>query len=118
MQVLEAQAAKAIYNLIVYVFIPDHMHVLIEGRDDSFDVYRAIVGFKQQSGFWLGQHFSQFHWQKDFYDHALRTWERGASEIKKHVDYILNNPVRKEIVQLWKGYPYRGSTVNDLDLWE
>lgn len=45
-------------------------------------------------------------WQKDFYDHILRKDE----DVKKHVMYILNNPVRRGIVENWKDYPYKGST--------
>jgi hypothetical protein len=42
---------------------------------------------------------------------------RKEEDIKKHVMYILNNPVRKGIVENWKNYPYKGSTKFDFNEW-
>ena len=46
-----------------------------------------------------------YFWQKDFYDHVIKKEE----SIAKQVRYILNNPVRKGLVDLWDKYPYSGS---------
>ncbi|MBI4262692.1 transposase [Candidatus Uhrbacteria bacterium] len=96
----------------VYLFMPDHCHLLLEGQDDAADMYTCMHTFKQQSGFWLAKN-KQMHWQKNFYDHILRKEE----DIEKHVRYILNNPVRQDIVEDWKQYPYKGSTLYDLSKW-
>lgn len=90
--------------------MPDHTHVLLEGKDVEADVLDCLSDSKQKSGYWLGQH-TGVRWQKDFFDHILRKDE----DIMKQVYYILNNPVRKGIVDSWKEYPYKGSTKYDLD---
>lgn len=118
MMTLEQECERFCCDLVVYVFMPEHAHMLVAGRDHSADTVRAITGFKQKTGYWLSKNRPQFHWQKDYYDHILRTWEREACELKKHVQYILENPVRKEIVSYWKDYPYKGSTVYTLDEWD
>jgi hypothetical protein len=51
---------------------------------------------------------------KNFYDHIIRNDEN----YEKVIYYILNNPVRAGIVDHWKKYPYKGSTVYNFDEWD
>lgn len=88
-----------------YVFMPDHQHVILTGLDDEADTRKAVVLYKQKSGFWFSRHMSDIQWQKDFYDHILRT----EKEILPHVRYVLENSVRKGLVDSWEKYPYKGS---------
>jgi hypothetical protein len=53
-------------------------------------------------------------WQKDYYDHILRKKEN----LNIHIKYILNNPVRAGLVDYWKQYPYKGSTLYNLENWD
>ena len=73
-----------------------------------------MKSFKQRSGFWLSQKHPQVHWQKDYFDHILR----DSEDVEQHIRYILNNPVRKERVESWKDYPFKGSTIHKLDGWD
>jgi REP element-mobilizing transposase RayT len=75
----------------------DHCHILLQGKSEQADTLRAVRNFKQKS----------------FYDHILRSDE----EIDKHMRYYLENPVRKEIIEDWKEYPWKGSMVFDLNEW-
>jgi REP element-mobilizing transposase RayT len=118
MKTLEGEAGRFGCDVMVDVFMPDHTHILLAGRDAAADTLKAMRGFKQKTGFWLSRNLPQFMWQKDYCDHILRTWERGEKELNKHIRYILNNPVRNGLVAQWKDYPYRGSTVFRLDEWE
>lgn len=97
----------------VYLFMPEHVHLLLEGQTINSDVWKCVVWFKQKSGYWFYKYQHGIKWQKDFYDHILRKDE----DIKKHVRYILENPVRKGIVKNWKEYPFKGSTVYGFDEW-
>ena len=98
----------------VYVFMPDHLHMVIRGESETADVLRTMKLFKQRTGFWLSRNHPPVHWQKNYYDHLLRKDE----ELVKHILYILNNPVRKGIVSNWQQYPFKGSTVHNLDEWD
>lgn len=97
----------------IYLFMPDHSHLLIEGKSDESDLWQCVVDFKRKSGYWLSQNKYSQEWQKDFYDHILRKDE----ELIKQVRYILGNPVRKGLVDDWKAYPYKGSTLYDFNQW-
>jgi len=44
-------------------------------------------------------------WQKSFYDHVLRQDE----DVQHTVNYILGNPVRNQMVEQARDYPYSGS---------
>lgn len=89
----------------VYCFMPDHQHLIITGTRDDSDIGKAIISYKQKTGFWISQNKPEISWQKDFYDHVIRKHEDIVTQIK----YILDNPVRKGLVSSWKEYPYKGS---------
>ncbi|MFH1438175.1 MAG: transposase, partial [Pseudomonadota bacterium] len=93
-----------------YIFMPDHVHILNEGISESSDLWKMMVLFKQKTGFWLSQTMKGIKWQKDFFDHIHRKEE----DLKKHIIYILDNPVRKKMVTHWKEYPFLGSLDADL----
>lgn len=97
----------------IYLFMPDHAHLLLRGSSEDSDLLETMYEFKQRSGFWLRQHHAGVRWQKDFYDHILRREE----ETKKHIRYILENPVRAGLCNDWNNYPLKGSTVYDLSTW-
>ncbi|HLD20472.1 MAG TPA: transposase [Patescibacteria group bacterium] len=97
----------------VYLFMPDHVHLLVEGQSDESDLWKCIVDFKQSTGYWLSSTGREERWQHDFYDHLLRR----DVDVEKQVRYILENPVRAGIVQDWKQYPYKGSTMCDFSKW-
>ncbi|MDZ7623878.1 MAG: hypothetical protein U5J96_05445 [Ignavibacteriaceae bacterium] len=70
--------------------------------------------FKKKTGFWLYKNKPDYKWQKDYYDHILRKEE----DLETLIKYILNNPVRIGLVENWKLYKFKGSTVYNLDEWE
>jgi len=89
----------------VYVFMPDHLHLIIEGNSEESDLWKTMILFKQKTGFYLSRSIGRIKWQKDFYDHIHRKDE----DLKKHISYLLNNPVRKGLVANWQDYPFKGS---------
>jgi putative transposase len=93
----------------IYLFMPDHCHLLIEGRNEDADLWRAVVEFKQKTGFWLSRNGFKTSWQKDFFDHILRRDE----DVLMQTRYILNNPCRQGIADDWRRYPLKGSTIYD-----
>ena len=105
--------SKFYCNAQVYLFMPDHIHLLLNSESDLGDVRKAVIDFKQQTGYWLSKQRPTVKWQKDFFDHILRKEE----DIEKQVKYILENPVRKGLVNDWKDYPYKGSTIYDFNEW-
>lgn len=113
-KVLVDEAVNWKCDVVIFQFMPDHIHVLLKGMGEDSDTYRAMKMFKQKTGFLFSQAGLGIVWQKDFYDHILRT----ESDLSSHLRYILDNPVRKGLAGMWQKYPYRGSTVFDLDQWD
>jgi REP element-mobilizing transposase RayT len=103
--ILASVVAKTNCIVPVYCFMPDHQHLIITGIHTDSDILKAIVDYKQKTGFWMSTNKPVMKWQKDFYDHLIRTNEDIAIQIR----YILDNPVRKGLVSSWHEYPFKGS---------
>ncbi|OGW49881.1 MAG: hypothetical protein A2Z50_03720 [Nitrospirae bacterium RBG_19FT_COMBO_42_15] len=104
-EILDSVVAKTGCIAPVYCFMPDHQHLIITGTRSNSDIWKAIVGYKQKTGFWLSVNNPNVKWQKDFYDHVIKTDENIAVQVR----YILDNPVRKGLVSSWEEYPFKGS---------
>ena len=108
---LDDSANKFNYIIPVYCFMPDHQHMIITGTNDEVDLLKAIINYKQKTGFWMSKNKVGASWQKDFYDHIIRKEEKLAT----HVRYILDNPARKGLVSDWQDYPFIGAIGCELD---
>ena len=98
----------------VYLFMPDHFHTIITGNGPEANLKTCMDKYKQKTGYWLSKNITDRKWQKDYYDHILRDEENLEIQVK----YILNNPVRAGLVDNWKDYPFKGSTIFKLNEWE
>ena len=99
-------------EIIAYCFMPDHVHMVVEGKAETSDLKRFVSRAKQRPGYAYGQaHKGERLWQRYGYEHVLRDDE--ATE--KVVAYVLENPVRKGWVEQPRAYPFIGSQVYELD---
>jgi putative transposase len=101
---LEAAKAER-FNLLVYCFMPDHLHLLVIGQDDRSNAKKFVSLFKQKSGYWFKKNYNENLWHISYYDHILRKEE----SIEGVASYILENPVRKGFVSDYREYPFSGS---------
>lgn len=92
----------------------DHAHFILGGNDSNSEVKKCLNMFKQKTGFYIAKNLKDIRWQKDYYDHILRSEEN----LETHIKYILNNPVRAGLSEYWKKYPFKGSTVYNLEDWD
>jgi putative transposase len=97
--------------VLIYCFMPDHVHVMLSGQDNSADTWQTMVEFKQRSGWWLRQHRPGAHWQKDFYDHIVRREQDLGAQAR----YIAANPVRNGLAADWRQYPHTGAIGIELE---
>ncbi len=112
-QILILESRRQNCEVIVFLFMPDHCHLILQGTSEISDPLKAIRIFKQKTGFWLSNIFPEARWQRSFYDHIIRTDE----EIEKHIRYILDNPIRKNLILDWQKYPYKGSSIYHFNEW-
>jgi len=109
LNILKQEADKFDFSVYAYCFMPDHLHLLLIGNEES-NLIKFIKLFKQRTGYYFKGRFKKPLWQKSFYDHVLRKREN----INDIAGYIFENPVRKKLVDDFRKYPYSGSFVIDL----
>ena len=154
---LKKKAVDFRFRVWVYCFMPDHLHLLLEGDSPDSDLKRFIASYKQYTGYHyrktlardaaedkvsVAQGFSPAEkaalkrcatdyedvvqgfspaklqgpnparlWQPSYYDHVLRKDEDTVAVAR----YILENPVRKDLVEHFKEYRFSGSFAMELD---
>ena len=105
------------FAIPAYCFMPDHLHLLVEGQADNSDLIRFANLLKQRTSFVYQRNHPNRLWQKGYFEHVLRDEEVTRVVAK----YILENPVRAGLVKEPLDYPYSGSLVFSreqlLDLW-
>lgn len=111
-KILQYSCKKFFCDNWAYVFMPDHVHIVLEGTRIDSDCQKAIILFKQKTGYWFAKNMPTIQWQKSFYDHI----HRSEHELINHILYVVNNPVRKFLVDKWNEYPFTGSLDNDLNV--
>ena len=106
-----AQIARAAdeqqFALLVYCFMPDHLHLLIEGKAESSNCKAFIARAKQYSGYHYSKQFGAQLWQRYSFEHVVRDSEKTATIAR----YILQNPLRAGLVERIPDYPFIGSVV-------
>lgn len=104
---LDELAEKHNFEIYTYCFMPDHLHLLLIGTSEVADVQKFIKLFKQKIGYWFKQKYGENLWQKSYFDHVLRQEE----DLKEVARYILENPVRANLVDNYLDFPFSGSFV-------
>ncbi|GAN34922.1 MAG: transposase [Candidatus Brocadia sp. AMX2] len=109
-ELLRERSKSFSFKIWAYCFMPDHLHLLIQGERDDSDMRRFISSYKQQSGFYYKKKTVSSLWQINYYEHIL-----GKEEDTKGIAYyIFANPVRKGLVNDFKEYKFLGSFAFDI----
>ena len=98
------QIAQKLAFRAIYCFMPDHLHLVLLGNSDGTDLLQVVAHFKQATGHWPSLHRPSVRWQRSFYDRILR-----AHEVHRMISYVLDNPVRRNLVDDWRKYPFTGA---------
>jgi len=91
-------------KIFAYCFMPDHLHLILSPQN-GVEVSKIMKLFKGNATqiFWkLG--FIGRLWQKSYHDHILRKNEN----LREAIRYVLNNPVRANLVSDYKNYKFCG----------
>ena len=93
------------FDILGYCVMPDHVHLVVEGRTESSDLKRFAKMAKQRSGAQFARTARRPLWQEGYFDRVLRE----SDDIRGVVRYILENPIRAGIAERVEDYPYLGS---------
>jgi putative transposase len=99
------------FAVIAYCFMPDHLHLVVQGLRDDSDCLRFIKSAKQHSGFYFSQKHGEKLWQRYGFEHILRDDELALVVVR----YVLENPVRAGLTSDPPEYPLLGSEVYSLE---
>ncbi|MBI4595730.1 MAG: transposase [Candidatus Tectomicrobia bacterium] len=87
--------------LYCYCLMPDHLHVAISPRNQNLSgILRDFKSYTTKISWRFG--IIGKLWQRNFYDHIARHDENLLTICQ----YILENPVRKGLVEEVEGWPY------------
>ena len=98
------------FAVLAYCFMPDHLHLLVEGLDEHSNLRRFAKLSKQRSGAAHALARKGRLWQEGYWEKVLRTDE----DPRRVVQYILENPVRASLARTAREYPFAGSDVWNL----
>ena len=104
-QILRA-ASDERFALLTYCFMPDHVHLLVEGQSHDSNGRRFIARAKQLSEFHYKKEFGAPLWQRYGFEHTLRS-DEGTLSVAR---YILENPIRAGLANSVE-YPFLGSRI-------
>ena len=94
------------FALMAYCFMPDHLHLAVEGRSPASDLRRFVKVAKQRVAYMARTEFRiACIWQDGYYERVLRTLESMDTLIR----YILDNPVRAGLVERAQDFPHSGT---------
>ena len=105
LRILKKTAEQKKFYIWAYCFMPDHLHLLVEGKTEDADMRRFVTTFKQKTAFWFNRPSGARLWQPNYYERVLRKDEATSAVAR----YIFENPVRKGIAKEYAQYPYSGS---------
>jgi putative transposase len=104
-QILRAAADEG-FAITAYCYMPDHLHLLAEGRRPASDCRKFIARAKQFSGFYYQRVFGERLWQRYGSKRVLREDEATLGVAR----YIIENPIRAGLAKKICDYPFIGSS--------
>jgi len=103
-QILQASDGHGM-AILAYCFMPDHLHLLVEGCSEAADARAFVHLAKQRSGHAVGKRYGVRLWQPSYHDRVLRDDDATLSVAR----YVLENPVRGGLAASPLDYPFCGS---------
>jgi putative transposase len=104
-QQFQLAAADERFAMLAYCFMPDHVHLLVEGTNETSDLRKFAKMAKQRAGTAYTRRTGRKLWQEGYYEHVLR----GDENVVAVARYILANPVRAGLAESIESYPFSGS---------
>ena len=111
--ILLTEAEKSQCDAPVYLFLPTKCHLLLQGKGGLARLVGTMKGFRLGAGYWLSKVYCDMEWLGNHRSDEKKT----QLEILQYARHILNAPVRMGIVDDWKQYRYKGSSLYQLESW-
>jgi len=97
-------------EIIAYCFMPDHLHLLVEGVRPDANGRQFFKLAKQYAGYAHSKAFGRRLWQRYGYEHVVRSDQTSRAVSR----YILENPIRARLANTAGDWPYSGAPTTSL----
>ena|SRR5262245_57427827 len=95
-------ATETGFAILISCYMPDHLHLIVEGTTEHSDLRRFVKLAKQLSGFYVKQQHCFRLWEPGFFDRFVRE----AEDLSSRIEYVRQNPVRAGLVVKPEDYPF------------
>jgi len=103
---LVSTASRSDVEVLAFCFMPDHLHMVIEGRSEQANCRKYADEFRRRSAFRFRRDRRARLWQDGYFDRVLRREEATLDVVR----YILLNPVRAGLCANPTDYALLGSS--------
>jgi REP element-mobilizing transposase RayT len=90
------------FALLAYVFMPDHLHMLLQGLAPDSNFVATMTLIRQRTSIAFHERQRIILWQRGYFERVLRDEETT----EKVACYLLANPVRAGLVTRAEEYPH------------
>lgn len=102
---IKSESIRIGHAIYVFCLMPDHLHILLSPLESGIPVTQYMSGLISKITHLSWRYgYSGKLMQRSFYDHIVRKEE----DLRQITEYILNNPVRKGLVEKWEDHPFCG----------
>jgi putative transposase len=108
-RLLAEHAEREQFDISAYCLMPDHVHLVATGREPEADLRQLISKWKQATGFAWSRLGRGRLWQEGYWDRLAR-FDEPLWVMER---YVLENPVRGNLVTDVADYPLRGSILGE-----
>lgn len=99
--ILRAATHKGI-AVLASVYMPDHLHLVVEGTTPQSDLRAFVKLAKQLSGYHVKQQTGHELWERGFHDRIVREGE----DLRDYIKYVRENPVKAGLAEKPEDYPF------------
>ena len=101
------------YELVAFCVMSNHYHLLIDTRKlghEKWPLHRIMQPLHSHVALKANEHLNRAStfWHDEYYDHIIR----DDAELRRVIEYTLNNPVKAGLVDEWQQWPH--SYVNEV----
>ena len=100
-------SADCWFEILAYCFMPDHVHLLVEGMSDRSDLTAFVPTAKQRAAHVARQSIHGRLWQAGYFERVLRDDDDTINVAR----YVVQNPVRAGLVRSPGEYLFLGSSI-------
>jgi putative transposase len=99
---VQRAAAHTRFEIVAACYMPDHLHLVVQGLTTGANFLTFIAKAKQFSAYYVKRRFGIVLWARGYHDRIVREDECVA----RYVAYVRNNPVKAKLVKNPEDYPF------------